>query len=398
MISVAEATAIVNQQSIRLETINVPLIESLNRVLAIDVVADRNLPPFNKVAMDGIAIRIQDWQTGQRSYPIVGTQFAGMAAIETEVNGSCIEIMTGASLPEFYDTVIRYEDLTIDTEKSIAAVADIQISKGQNVQKAGNDKKEGEVILKENSVIGPAETAILASVGMKHVPVFQFPKVAIIATGDELVPVDVVPLPYQIRMSNVWAIAAALSKLKIEYQQFHLNDDPEVLTEKLKQIMRDFPIIMLSGGVSKGKADHIPDILAALGVEKLFHRVAQKPGKPFWFGKKHNSHLFFAFPGNPVSTFLCFYKYFVPWYSQMNSFTSRPIFAQLTEDFEFKPQLTYFLQVATYYDSATLMAQPMSGMGSGDFANLAHVDAFLELPAEKSAFKKGEVYPLLTFG
>jgi molybdopterin molybdotransferase len=227
--------------------------------------------------------------------------------------------------------------------------------------------------------------------------VLKFPKVAIIATGDELVSVDEVPLPYQIRMSNVWAIAAALSKLKIEYQQFHLNDDPEVLTVKLEEIMADFPIIMLSGGVSKGKADYIPDILAVLGVEKLFHRVAQKPGKPFWFGKKHDSHIFFAFPGNPVSTFLCFYKFFVPWFYLITGRKNNPISAQLAEDLEFNPRLTYFLQVATYYEGAKLMARPMSGMGSGDFANLAHVDAFIELPAERSTFKKGEVYPLLAF-
>jgi molybdopterin molybdotransferase len=282
MISVAEASAIVNQQNIKLETVYVPLIDALNRVLAEDIVADRNLPPFDKVAMDGIGIRFQDWQSGQRSFPIVGTQFAGMAALEVETVGSCIEIMTGAPLPTFYDTVIRYEDVIINAETGIAKVADIEVLSAQNVQSTGNDKKQGEIVLKKNSVIGAAEIAILASVGRIEVPVLQFPKVAIIATGDELVPVDTVPLPYQIRMSNVWAIAAALSKLKIEYQQFHLNDDPEVLTVKLKEIMGEFPVIMLSGGVSKGKADHIPDILTALGVEKLFHRVAQKPGKPFW--------------------------------------------------------------------------------------------------------------------
>jgi molybdopterin molybdotransferase len=398
MISVAEASAIVNQQNIKLETVYVPLIDALNRVLAEDIVADRNLPPFDKVAMDGIGIRFQDWQSGQRSFPIVGTQFAGMAALEVETVGSCIEIMTGAPLPTFYDTVIRYEDVIINAETGIAKVADIEVLSAQNVQSTGNDKKQGEIVLKKNSVIGAAEIAILASVGRIEVPVLQFPKVAIIATGDELVPVDTVPLPYQIRMSNVWAIAAALSKLKIEYQQFHLNDDPEVLTVKLKEIMGEFPVIMLSGGVSKGKADHIPDILTALGVEKLFHRVAQKPGKPFWFGKKTDSHLFFAFPGNPVSTFLCFYKYFVPWYEQITGRKSKSISAHMAEDFEFNPRLTYFLQVSTYYDGATLMARPMSGMGSGDFANLAHVDAFIELPAEQSIFKKGEVYPLLTFG
>jgi molybdopterin molybdotransferase len=215
MISVAEASAIVNQQNIKLETVYVPLIDALNRVLAEDIVADRNLPPFDKVAMDGIGIRFQDWQSGQRSFPIVGTQFAGMAALEVETVGSCIEIMTGAPLPTFYDTVIRYEDVIINAETGIAKVADIEVLSAQNVQSTGNDKKQGEIVLKKNSVIGAAEIAILASVGRIEVPVLQFPKVAIIATGDELVPVDTVPLPYQIRMSNVWAIAAALSKLKI---------------------------------------------------------------------------------------------------------------------------------------------------------------------------------------
>ena len=154
---------------------------------------------------------------------------------------------------------------------------------------------------------------------------------------------------------------------------------------------------MFSGAVSKGKFDFIPDVLNELGVEKLFHTVKQRPGKPFWFGKK-GSKTVFAFPGNPVSTFVSCLKYFYPWYYKsigLNFENERR--AILTEDYSFKPDLAYFLQVKVTQKEGKIYATPITGRGSADLANLVDSDAFLELPDDRSNFAKGEVFPLITY-
>ena len=155
--------------------------------------------------------------------------------------------------------------------------------------------------------------------------------------------------------------------------------------------------MLFSGAVSKGKFDFIPEVLDSLGVKKLFHRVKQKPGKPFWFGKKAAKTVF-AFPGNPVSTFVSCLKYFYPWYykSVGLNFENKQQ-AILTSEFNFKSQLTYFLQVKLHQEDGKLYATPIAGKGSGDLANLVDSDAFLELPDDKTNFTKGEVFPLITY-
>jgi molybdopterin molybdotransferase len=157
-------------------------------------------------------------------------------------------------------------------------------------------------------------------------------------------------------------------------------------------------VLILSGGVSKGKFDFIPEVLEQLGVQKRFHQVSQRPGKPYWFGAtQDNKKIVFALPGNPVSTFLCFYKYIRPWIMTCCRVDPKPNSAILALDVNFSPSLTYFLQVRTESQNGKLMAYPHVGGGSGDFANLKSVDGFLELPSEKSTFKAGESYPFISF-
>ena len=155
-------------------------------------------------------------------------------------------------------------------------------------------------------------------------------------------------------------------------------------------------LIILSGGVSKGKFDFIPKTLEHLGVKKLFHQISQKPGKPIWFGRSL-SHTVFALQGNPVSTYMCFYRYLKPWLEKSMGATPKKEYAILASDFQFVPALTYFLQVKTENENGKLMAYPNTGGGSGDFANLKAVDGFLELPLSKPEFKAGEVFPYYSF-
>jgi molybdopterin molybdotransferase len=179
--------------------------------------------------------------------------------------------------------------------------------------------------------------------------------------------------------------------------QFHLPDDKDTLRRSLEKILKQYDNVILSGGVSQGKFDFIPGVLESLGVKKVFHQVSQRPGKPFWFGASAEGKTAFALPGNPVSTFMCFYRYILPWLWKSLGVEVQPQYAVLAEDFTFTPRLTYFLQVSVKNDGGMLMAYPDAGGGSGDFANLKKIDGFLELPMERSEFKAGETLPFIPF-
>lgn len=394
-ISVKEATSIIlnNTEIFGVETI--PLTNTLSRVLKESVFADRDFPPFDRVSMDGIAISKASFDKGIRSFKIEDIQAAGKAQINLNNPDYCIEAMTGAILPLNTDAVIPYEQINI--ENGIAKVLIDEISYFKNIHPKGFDKKENELLISENTIIGAAEIGVLATVGKTHVKVAKQPRIAIIATGDELVNVNQTPKPFQIRKSNVYSVLALLNELNLDADLFHLNDDKAALLKEIDQILKDFDILIFSGGVSKGKFDFLPQVLEELEVKKCFHSVKQKPGKPFWFGKK-GSKTIFAFPGNPVATFLNFIKYFKPWYlkSVGLDFESNNL-AILEEDFTFKSDLTYYLQVIITNKDGMLFATPIMGNGSADLVNLVEADGFLELTAEKSEFKKGSSLPYLPY-
>ena len=395
MISVKEATDIVLANTIPFGTEEVGLEQAIGRLLAEDLVADRDFPPFTRVTMDGISIKYSDFENGQRAFPIAGLQAAGAPKQALQKPEHCFEVMTGAILPENTDTVIRYEDLEI--ENGTANIVIETIKERQNAHQQGSDRQQGDVIVSKGKLISPAEIGIAATVGKPTLRVQKLPKVVIIYTGDELVEVSATPLPHQIRTSNAFTIASTLSKWKLQPDLLHIVDDMEATKQKLNQCLDEYDVLILSGGVSKGKFDYVPEALAQLGVEKLFHRIAQRPGKPFWFGRAENDTIVFALPGNPVSSFMCATRYFLPWLR--HSFGLEPMnyaYAILTEDFYFKPDLTYFLQVKVSYDpSGKVLARPVEGRGSGDLANLVDADAFLELPKGRDHFLKGEIFPLL---
>ena len=387
MISVKEALKIVTENAFVPNISEISLLESLGLILAEDITADRDFPPFDRVAMDGIAINQK-----AEIFRIESTQYAGEAQKSLQSSENCMEVMTGAVLPLGCDTVIRYEDveiLEVDGVKTAKITIPLaEITQGQNVHRRGADRKIGDMLLQKGLKISPPEIAVMASVGKAMVKVEMSPSVAVISTGDELVEITANPLPFQIRMSNSYLLAAALKRVGVKANLFHLTDDKALLFSKLKEILANHDVILLSGGVSAGKKDFVPEILTDLGVKKLFHKVAQKPGKPFWFGKTDEGKTVFALPGNPVSTFLCFCKYFLERKNEM---------VTLDKDVFFKPNLTYFVPVKTYFEAGKLMATPFEGSGSADFANLTDCDGFVELPAENQVFKEGEVFEFVRF-
>ncbi|WP_028889817.1 molybdopterin molybdotransferase MoeA [Tenacibaculum ovolyticum] len=404
MISVEEAKNIILQNSQDFGVEEIPFIESVGRILKETIVADRDFPPFDRVAMDGIAINYIHFKNGQRSFKVEGIQPAGSKQLTMQTSENCIEVMTGAVLPNNCDTVIRYEDVTI--KNGIATITVNSINDKQNIHTKGKDKQQGDLLIKENIVISPAEIGVIATVGKSTIKVAKQPKVMIVSTGDELVTVNEIPLDFQIRRSNVYTLVSLLDKLNIPSETAHITDNKAILKEKIAGYLTAYDVLLFSGAVSKGKFDFLPEVLAELGVEKLFHKVAQRPGKPFWFGRatplsiseKNKKAIVFAFPGNPVSAFVNCLAYFYPWYYKSVGIKQHEETAILANDIIFKSNLTYFLQVKLSYRFGHLTATPIKGNGSGDLVSLVEADGFIEIPkTEQIEFKSGAVFPVIRY-
>lgn len=394
MISVEEAKNIILNSTQYFGVEEIPFLKSVGRILKEDIFADRDFPPFNRVAMDGIAIDYTSFQNGQRSFKIEGIQPAGSKQISLENSENCIEVMTGSVLPKNTNSVIRYEDVTI--VNGIATITIDEINESQNIHQKGKDKSEGDTLILKNTVISSAEIGVLATVGKEFVIVAKPPKVMIISTGDELVEVHQFPLQHQIRRSNVFTLVSLLERLQIPSETDHITDDKPILKQKIATYLKEYDVLLFSGAVSKGKFDFLPEVFDELGVEKLFHTVAQRPGKPFFFGNT-NTCTIFGFPGNPISTFVNCLVYFYTWYYKSVGAELQEETVILKEDVTFKPNLTYFLQVKLSYRFGHLIATPITGNGSGDLASLVNADAFIQLPATQTEFKKGESYSIIRY-
>ena len=395
LITVNNALEIILNNSENFGIEEVDFVKSLGCILKEDIVADRDFPPFNRVSMDGIAISSKSFNSGQRTFKIEGIQAAGSSRLTLMDSNNCIEAMTGAVLPVGCDVVIQYELLTIENGEATINLDAVKFF--QNIHKKGLDRVEGDVLIKKNTLISSAEIGVLATVGKSKVKVAKQPKIMIVSTGNELVEVNEIPAEHQIRRSNVYTLVSILEKLQIKAETAHILDDKQILEAKIEGFLNEYDVLIFSGAVSKGKFDFIPEVLANLGVEKLFHKVKQRPGKPFWFGKKESKTVF-AFPGNPVSTYVSCLKYFTPWYQKCLGVNyDNGLQAILSEDYFFKPGLTYFLQVKLSQQNGKLIATPISGKGSGDLVNLVDADAFLELSGDKSNFSKGELFPVILY-
>ena len=398
MLSVSDAFSITHDHLLVLPTETVSLDEANGRVLRQAVHADRDFPPFNRVAMDGIAIRFADFKVGNRTFQVIGTQFAGQPQQTLNADHTCLEVMTGAMLPAGTDTVVRYEDVALADGQATVTITDVE--RGQHIHPQATDRRAGDELLSVGTRLNPSALAVAASVGQSTLSVTALPRVALISTGDELVGVDDTPLPYQIRRSNTYMLRAALASLGIEATLHHIVDNESMLNDRLAALLATHDMLILSGGVSAGKADFVPKVLEQLGIQKRFHKIEQRPGKPLWFGTTpagvNPARTVFGLPGNPVSTILCAYRYVLPYLRASLGLPAEPMrYAQLAESFTFKPRVTYFLpvQLTTEPDGRTV-AHPLPGSGSADFANLLDANAFMELPAERSDFGAGEAFPI----
>ena len=366
---------------------------AVGRILAEDVFTDRDYPPFNRSTKDGIVINYNAIENGRRKFEIKGVIAAGTPVSKLVDQEACYEIMTGAVVPYDADTIIMYEDLQIDH-----GIAELirQPEKGQNIHQKGSDEPRNTLVLKEGSKITAAEAGLLATVGKHQVTVKALPRVSVISTGNELVDVNEDPQPHQIRRSNSYSLHAALVSESIEPLLLHLPDDPDIIRQRLRIAIQEMDVLLLSGGVSKGKYDYIPQVLTELGVENKFHGVFQRPGKPFWFGihPKADTKVF-SFPGNPVSTFVNYHVYFKNWLNKSIGQPSNHLNVFLKEQIKIDGNLTRFLRVSTHWDGGRLMASLVTGNGSGDLISLVKTDGFIKLEPRDRAYKPLESVPFI---
>jgi molybdopterin molybdotransferase len=396
MIDVREALNSVLSCRFHSKSVTVPLEESLSRILAEDVFADMDQPPFHRVMMDGIALNKQSL-ANTRKLKILSTVSAGSEKVELPKGEVCFEIMTGAVLPLNADLVIRYEDLKI--ENGFAEVMVDPKSLSSNYHPQGSDYLKGDIVLLNGAMIKSTTTAILASVGCTHVKVFSNPKVAILSTGDELVEIGVTPLPHQIRWSNGISLKQELVAHGFyDVSLYKVNDNENEMKKLMLQLLESKDVLLLTGGVSAGKYDFVPKLLKECKVNEIFHKVAQRPGKPLWFGKTDSERVVFGLPGNPVSCLVSLRKYVIP-FLQSSVPTQRSVSkAFLGVDVKFNSSLTYYCPVKVKNEEGRVTAYPLVGNGSGDFFQLRDSDGFIELRPEDAPFVPGTIGELFLWG
>jgi len=367
-----------------------PLEQATGRVLRQIVTAERDQPPFDRATMDGIAVRGDQLQ--RSSFTVRGVQAAGHAAGQLAQPGDCLEVMTGAVMPDGADTVIPVERVNPGGDNTVRLQRDYSASPGQFVHRRASDHARGDELLQPGVRLGAPEMAILTAAGQPTVEVAAIPRIAVISTGDELVDVGRPLADYQIRSSNDRAIAAALATRGFnELHRAHLPDEPAMLLQRVAQLHDDHDVLMLSGGVSMGKYDYVPAVLRELGVDVVFHKVLQRPGLPMWFGVSGAGKPVFALPGNPVSTLVCATRLALPALERALGLQAiQPPQVQLAEKIEFSPDLTWFLPVKlSWNDNGCCVAAPRPTNTSGDFIGLRGTDGFVELARGTDTFAAG---------
>jgi molybdopterin molybdotransferase len=395
MLTTAEALGAILSSVRPTPTEAVALAHCVARVLRQAVVAERDQPPFDRVTMDGIAIEHQRLARGERRFVVQAMQAAGDEALALE-SGKAIEIMTGASLPAGADCIVPVERIAV-ADQAATIEAGYSAEPGQFIHRRGSDHVRGTRLLHSGTRIGAMEVAVIASSGLAEVDVAVRPSIAVVSTGNELVAAGEPIADHQVRLSNGPAIVAMLAEHgHVHAEHAHIQDDRGSLTARIRELLAGYEVLVLSGGVSMGKADYVPEVLQSLGVELVFHRISQRPGKPMWFGTGPDGQAVFALPGNPVSTLVCCRHYVIPALCKIAGMAATsPQFAALAQPLTFTTALTCFMPVRLLSNAAgQVLALPVPTNTSGDFASLAGTDGYVELALGQTDFPAGGVVPL----
>ena len=372
---------------------SLPLTQCVGGTLRENIYAERDQPPFDRVAMDGMAVDSEALRRGLKRFRIQGVQAAGAPQLKLGSGDDAIEVMTGAILPLGSDCVIPVEQLSV-AEGYASLTAAVESSPYQNVDRRGNASLQGALLLKTGTLLRAPEIAVAASAGMARVRVSSQPAIMVVSTGDELIEPGDPIAEYQVRRSNAYAVAATLRTRGFgRVGNDHVPDDAALMRERLSLHLTTHEVLILSGGVSMGKYDLVPQVLQQLGVQEVFHKIAQRPGKPMWFGIGPQGQAVFGLPGNPVSTLVCLIRYVIPAIAEaMGTKREPPERLALAAAVTFQHALTYFLPVSIQHDDwGRPWANPRRPNGSGDFLSLTGTDGFVELPPGPNTYPKGFV-------
>ncbi|MCF6147525.1 MAG: molybdopterin molybdotransferase MoeA [Candidatus Kuenenia sp.] len=396
MIPVDEAKKIVIDNVHPLEPIQVHFQDALGFCLAEDVRSDIDMPPFNRSAMDGYAVVAEDTKDAPVTLKIIENIAAGDTP-EKKVSCGCVsKIMTGASVPEGADAVVKFED-TEDTDEEDMVKILRPVKSGSNISKRGEDMQVGQIVLHTGKLIRPQEIGILATVGKSSVKMYPALTVGIISTGNELVNVDEKPSPVQIRNSNSYSLASQARRMNSEVEILGIAGDrkEEIVRLMAKGLRKD--ILILSGGVSMGEYDLVGDVLKESGVHIYFEKVALRPGKPVVFGKK-NDTLIFALPGNPVASFVTFELFIYPAMRKLMGFPSfnrTTVKAVLEGDILTKRKRREFRPAFFKWKENVLSVSPVEWHGSADLLATTKANCLLIIPEETEKLSNGQLVDII---
>ena len=374
--SVAQARAFIQQfLSPVVETETLPVMQSLGRVLAADIISPSNVPNHNNSAMDGYAFKFSE---GIKIIKVIGTAFAGKAFAGDVKAGECVKIMTGAVIPQGADTVVMQERIAIKSD--CITLLEVPV-KGANVRLAGEDLKLGQTVLAKGHILKPADLGLIASLGMGEINIYRKLKVAFFSTGDELVGVGNALQTGQIYDSNRYTLFGMLSRLGVVISDCGVvPDKPDLLEKTLLKAAKENDVVITSGGVSVGEADFMKGLLAKHG-QVLFWKINMKPGRPLAYGKVNDAH-YFGLPGNPVSAMVTFYQFVQPALRALSgaAAVAMPYFNVVcVENIKKATGRTEFQRGVLFESGGTWKVKPLPNQGSGVLSSMCAANCFIVL-------------------
>lgn len=393
LISIEEARARVLAEAVPLPPETVALSDALGSVLAEDIIATHDVPPFDNSGMDGYAVRAADIVEASPAsparLPIVDTIAAGHVAQAQLGPGQAVRIMTGAPVPEGADTVVQSE---LTSEEDGYVLINEPRKPGKHIRRAGEDVATGDRVLGAGAPLGPAEIGVLASLGHPFVSVHKRPRVAIISTGSELVEVDQPLGPGQIRNSNGYSISALCRQMGVEAVQFGIVPDDYEATRRAIAAGLEYDVLLTSGGVSVGKFDFVKDVQDELGVERRLWGVAMKPGKPLAFGVRGRT-LVYGLPGNPVSAMVSFELFVKPALLRLMGHrrTTKPLYTAIIEEDISNPDgRVYVVRVRAWREDGSWHLSSTGAQGSGILKSMVGANGLAFVQGGARGVRAGE--------
>lgn len=387
MITVIQAKERINQATKTLKSIEINLSDGLNKIISEDIISPINMPPFDQSAMDGYALG----DIASESYQVIGEIKAGDNPKDLTLSkGQAIRIFTGAVVPNGA-IAIAQQEIVARIDDSIKLTATLVEHK--NIRQKGEQIIEGQLALEKGTLITPATIGFLYGIGIDKVSVYSSPKVAIIATGSELVSPGQKLTLGQIYESNSFALKAAIETLGVEASIISVKDNYEITRDAIKQALENNDMVLTSGGISVGDYDFVGDAFQEVGVKEHFYKVQQKPGKPLFFGKKNETTLF-GLPGNPASALSCFYVYVMPTIKKMMGHTDSFDLietATLTSPYARKGSFTHFLKAQVKNNKITLLNAQSSAM----LSSFAAANCLACFPGEQEAWNTGDTIQVI---